>query len=131
MLTDPIADMLTRIRNAAAVSLPMVDVPYSTIKMAILHVMKGMHFIEYFEKKGKKVHKHIAVKLKYTPEGLSAITGIKRISTPGRRIYKKSSEIHQVKKGYGIVIVSTPKGLMTDDGARKEKVGGEVICEVW
>ncbi|MBI3685266.1 30S ribosomal protein S8 [Candidatus Azambacteria bacterium] len=131
MLTDPIADMLTRIRNAKAVQLPAVVVPYSTLKMAILKIMKEARFIEGFEKKGKKVRKHISVLLKYRTNGDCAITGLKRISKPGRRIYKKATEIHSVRQGTGMAIVSTPKGVMTDKEVRKAKVGGEIICEVW
>lgn len=131
MLTDPIADMLTRIRNAKAVNLPAVSMPHSTLKMAILKIMKQEHFVEDFEKKGKKVRKHIAVQLKYGKSGTSAITGIKRVSKPGQRIYKKAGELHVVKQGTGIAIVSTPQGLMTDKEARRAKVGGEVLCEVW
>lgn len=131
MLTDPIGDMLTRIRNAKAVKLPTVSMPHSTLKMAILKIMKQERFVEDFEKKGKKVRKHIAVQLKYAKNGISAITGLKRVSKPGRRMYKKAVELHLVKQGTGIAIVSTPKGLMTDKEARRAKVGGEVLCEIW
>lgn len=131
MLTDPIGDMLTRIRNAKAVKLPTVSMPYSKLKMAILKILKQERFIENFEKKGKKVLKHIVVDLKYAKNGNAAVTGVKRVSKPGRRIYLKAAEIHSVKQGTGIAIVSTPKGLMTDKEARKAKIGGEVLCEVW
>lgn len=131
MMTDPIADMLTRIRNAQAVKLPAVVVPYSTLKMALLKIMKRENFIDDFEKKGKKIHKHINVQIKYGKSGDSVITGIRRISKPGSRIYKKASEIHSVKQGAGMAIISTPQGLMTDKEVRKAKIGGEVVCEIW
>lgn len=131
MMTDPIADMLTRIRNAQAVKLPAIVMPYSTLKMAVLKIMKRERFINDFEKKGKKVHKYIAVQMKYDKSGDSVITGIRRVSKPGSRIYKKASEIHPVKQGTGMAIVSTPQGLMTDKEVRRAKVGGEVMCEMW
>jgi len=131
MLTDPISDMLTRIRNAQAVKLPAISVPYSTIKMGMLKIMKERGFIGNYEKKGKKVHKHIMVELAYGKSGHSAFGGAKRVSKPGRRIYKRASDIHSIKQGTGIAIVSTPKGLMTDKEARRAKIGGEVLCEIW
>lgn len=128
---DPISDMLTRIRNAKSVGHQTVVLPYSQIKMAILKIFKKEGFISDFEKKGKKTKKNIVVNLHYHKDGTSYITNLKRISRPGQRIYKKSLEIFPVKQGYGIAIFSTPEGLLTDKEARRKKVGGEVICEVW
>ncbi len=131
MMTDPIGDLLTRIRNAQAVKLSAVSAPHSTLKMAVLKILKREGFVEDFEKKGKKVRKHIVIQLKYQKNGAPAIAGIRRISKPGRRMYKKAHDIHSVRQGTGMAVISTPKGLMTDKEARKAKAGGEVICEVW
>lgn len=128
---DSIGDMLTRIRNAKMVRHETVSFPYSKIKMAVLKILKAEHFIEDFEKKGKKIRKSIAVTLKYDKDGASKISGLRRISKPGRKIYKKASELYPVRQGFGIMVVSTPQGLLTGKEARKRNVGGEVLCEVW
>ena len=128
---DPIADMLTRIRNAKAIGHETVSIPYSQIKSAILAILRRENFIAAFEKKGKKIRKTIMVTLKYGKDGSSAINTIVRVSKPGQRVYKPASEIHSVQEGFGIAVISTPEGLMTDKEARRKKVGGEVICEVW
>src|SRR3989344_9043072 len=123
---DPIADMLTRIRNAKAAGHETVSIPYSQIKSAILMILKREKFIESFEKKGKKVHKSIAVKLKYTKDGSSAISNITRVSKPGQRVYKQAGKLHSVREGFGIAVISTPEGLLTDREARRKRIGGEV-----
>lgn len=128
---DPIADMLTRIRNAKAAGHETVSIPYSQIKSAILTILKRKNFIEAFEKKGKKVRKSIVVKLKYQKDGSPAINSIVRVSKPGQRVYKPATKLHSVQEGFGIAVISTPEGLMTDSEARRKRVGGEVICEVW
>lgn len=128
---DPIADMLTRIRNAKVAGHETVNIPYSQIKSAILTILKRENFIESFEKKGKKVRKSIVVKLKYQKDGSSAINSITRISKPGQRIYKRASEMYPVREGFGIAVISTPKGLLTNKEARQKRIGGEIICEVW
>ena len=128
---DPIADMLTRIRNAKAAGHETVSIPYSQIKSAILVILKRKHFIENFEKKGKKVRKSIVVKLRYQKDGSSAISSIVRVSKPGQRVYKPAEKLYSVQEGFGIAVISTPEGLMTDNEARRKRVGGEVICEVW
>ncbi len=130
-MTDPIADMLTRIRNAKAVGKTTVYLPYSKIKMAIANTLKKEGFIDSCDKKGKKVKKSIEIKLRYTKEGKSYITDLKRISKPGQRIYKGYSDLHPVKQGLGISVLSTPMGIMSNKEARQKKVGGEVLCEVW
>jgi len=129
-MTDPIADMLTRIRNAQAVSKPEVLVPFSKIKYQILKILEKEKFIEKIEKKGKGVKKKIKVVLKYNQKQ-PVISGLKRISKPGQRIYLPAKKIKSVRGGFGIAIVSTSQGLMTDKEARKKKLGGEIICEIW
>ena len=130
-LMDPISDMLTRIRNAKAVGHATVSVPHSQMKLAILKILKREGLIEEYEKKGKKVRKSILVTLRYHKDGSPYINDLKKVSKPGQRIYKKSSEIFPVKQGYGLAIVSTTSGLLTDKEARHKKLGGEVICEIW
>ena len=131
VMTDPIADMLTRIRNANSARHQNVDVPASNIKKSIVNILleegyiKGCDFIED-DKQGL-----IRIKLKYTSEKEKVISGIKRISKPGLRVYAKRNEIPKVLGGLGIAILSTSKGIMTDKSARKNNVGGEVICYVW
>jgi len=129
-MVDPISDMLNRIRNAQAVNHPKVDIPSSNFKFNIAQIMERYGFIEKAEKKGKKNKKVIEISLKYK-EGKPAIMGLKRISKPGQRIYLGSQKIKCSKGSYGIMIVSTSKGLMTSNEARKEKLGGELICEIW
>ena len=125
MNTDPIADLLTRLRNAAMARHEVTEVPSSKMKKEILRVMKEHQLIEDFsEKAGDGVQKVLAVKL-IPRKQLS----LKRVSTPGQRIYKKANELYPVLRGYGISIVSTSQGIMTGDQARKKGVGGEVLCE--
>lgn len=130
-MADPISDMLTRIRNAKAVGHPTVAIPYSQLKMAILKTLKRDGFVGDFERKGKKTRKSIVVALRYHKDGTPYISNLKRISKPGQRVYKGWSEIFPVKNGFGIAIISTPEGLLTDKEARKKKIGGEIICEIW
>ena len=139
-MVDPITDMLNRIRNAQAVLKETVEVPFSNLKYEIAKILEKNGFIEKVEKKGKKTKKIIEITLKYLPaealakEGdnkIPAISGLKRISKPGQTIYLGHRQIKRVKGGYGIAIISTSKGLMTDKEARKQKIGGEVICEIW
>jgi len=130
-MTDPICDMLNRIRNAQAVLKETVDIPFSDLKYGIAKILEKKGFVAKVEKKGKKVRRTIEITLKYDANQ-PVISGLKRISKPGQRIYKKAREIKPVKGGYGVAVISTPKeGLMTDKEARKKKLGGEVICEVW
>lgn len=125
---DPIANMLTQIRNAQAVHHQTVNIPFSNIKLKIAEILKKEGFVLDFQKKGRKL---IRIDLKYSEDGTGAISGCQRVSKPGQRIYKKAKEIKRVKGGYGIAIISTSKGLMTDKEARKQRLGGEVICEIW
>jgi len=122
--------MLNRIRNAQAVLKETVEVPFSNFKYEIAKILEKNGFIEKVEKKGKKTKKIIEITLKYDNK-IPAISGLKRISKPGQTIYLGHRKIKRVKGGYGIAIISTSKGLMTDKEARKQKLGGEVICEAW
>ena len=129
-MTDPITDMFNRIKNAQALSRKATDIPCSKLKLSILEILKERGLISDFKKRGRKPHQTIRVDLKYS-EGLPAISGFKRISKPGQRIYKKSTDLKKVKDGYGMALVSTTKGIMSDAKARKDKVGGEVLIELW
>lgn len=131
VMTDPIADMLTRIRNASSVFHDKVEMPASKIKQAIAQVLKEEGFIKDFEYTQDDKQGIIRINLKYGPNREKVITGIKRISKPGLRVYAKSDELPRVLRGLGIAIISTPNGIMTDKKARKEGVGGEVLCYVW
>jgi len=126
----PIADMLNRIRNAQAVKKETVEVPFSNINFEIARILEKNGFAGKAEKKGKKTKKIIEVALKYT-DGSPAISGLNIISKPGQRTYVQSKNIKTVRGGYGIAVISTSKGLMTNKEAKKEKVGGELICEIW
>ena len=131
-MTDPIADMLNRIKNAQTVSHLTVEVPFSNLKYEIAKILEENGFIEKVEKKGRKTKRTIEIVLKYHDK-TPAILGLKRVSKPGQRIYFDSTQIKKVKDGYGMAIISTSKGggLMTNKEAGKRKIGGEVICEVW
>jgi small subunit ribosomal protein S8 len=131
MTTDPIADFLTRIRNGALAKHPRVEMPSSKMKIEIAHILKEEGYVANFkvvEEKGKKT---LRVFLRYTPDRHSVITDLKRISRPGSRRYIGKTGIRPVVGGMGISILSTPRGLMTGQSARKEGVGGELLCEVW
>ncbi|NLY78307.1 MAG: 30S ribosomal protein S8 [Tissierellia bacterium] len=131
MMTDPIADMLTRIRNGSNAKHESVDVPASNIKKEIAQLLLDEGFIKGFDVIEDGKQGIIRIELKYGNHGEKVISGIKRISKPGLRVYVKSDEIPRVLGGLGIAILSTSKGLMTDKMARKEHVGGEVLCYVW
>ena len=131
MNTDPIADMLTRIRNASMVSHPYVEVPASKLKVELARILKEEGFISDYEVKESGKFKVISISLKYGKNGKSVITKLERISTPGLRHYSKAKNLQKVLGGMGVAIVSTPKGLLTDRKARKENVGGEVLCYVY
>jgi small subunit ribosomal protein S8 len=130
MVTDPVADMLTRLRNAQLVGQKTVELPFSKFKLELAKIIKREGFIEEAAKRGKKNKKLLEIVLKYQDK-TPVISEIKRISKPGRRVYVSSKSIKPVKQGFGIMIISTSRGLMTDKDARKQKLGGEVICEIW
>ena len=127
---DPICDMLNRIRNAQPVLKETVEIPFSNLKYEIVKILEKNGFINKVEVKGKKIKKVIEVTLKYDNK-VPAISGLKRISKSGQRIYSGFREMRRAQGGYGMAVVSTSKGLMTDREARKQKLGGEVICEIW
>ncbi|MCP6719600.1 MAG: 30S ribosomal protein S8 [Patescibacteria group bacterium] len=127
---DPIADMLTSIRNAQSVSKETVKVPFSKLKFEIAKILEKEGFINKAERKGKKIKKFIEIDLKYEDK-TAVISGLRKVSKPGQRIYISSKEIRPVRSGYGISIISTSKGLMTNKKARRQNMGGEVICEIW
>jgi small subunit ribosomal protein S8 len=132
MQTDPIGDFLTRIRNAAAAKHQRVDVPASKLKTEIARILKEEGYISTFKLvEESKTRKMLRVFLKYTPDRRSVISGIKRISRPGARCYLSVADIRPVVGGLGINILTTPKGLMSGRAARKSKLGGEILCEVW
>ncbi|HEU5139012.1 MAG TPA: 30S ribosomal protein S8 [Bacillales bacterium] len=131
VMTDPIADMLTRIRNANMVRHESLEVPASNIKREIAEILKQEGFIRGVEYIDDSKQGIIRVFLKYGPKEERVITGLKRISKPGLRVYAKSQEIPKVLGGLGIAIVSTSKGLLTDRDARKQQIGGEVLAYVW
>ncbi len=130
-MTDPIADMLARIRNAIDAKHSRVDVPLSKLKMEIARILKEEGFINNFVVKGEGVKRTIRIFLRYDARGTSTISHVSRVSRPGRRVYMGSQEIPQVLGGYGINIVSTPRGLMTGKRARRERIGGEVLASVY
>jgi len=131
MVNDPIADMLTRIRNANTKKFNGVSVPASKIKVAIAELLLHEGYIKSFQIAGEGVKKTIEIELKYGPSHERVIQGLKRISKPGLRIYVPFEDLPKVLNGLGIAIVSTNKGLLTDKQARTEKIGGEVLAYVW
>jgi small subunit ribosomal protein S8 len=130
-VNDPIADMLTRIRNAAAVRQDFVMVPASRMKRAIAQVLKDEGFVARFEQTRDKQFPMLKIYLKYTERKESILRGMKRVSKPGCRIYTKQDRIPWVQSGMGTVILSTPRGVVSGAEARRLGVGGEVLCEVW
>ena len=131
VVTDPIADMLTRIRNANAMRYKEVEVPASRIKLEIARILKEEGYISDVKIKKDKVQDVMVLNLKYGEKKERVITGLKRISKPGLRVYAKVEELPRVLNGLGIAIISTSKGLMTDKEARKESLGGEVLAYIW
>ncbi|MBP9191948.1 MAG: 30S ribosomal protein S8 [Ignavibacteria bacterium] len=130
-MTDPISDYLTRLRNALKAGKKTVDIPASKFKESISGILKKSSFIEDYKIiETEKKFKMLSIRLKYT-DGNSVILGLKRVSRPGIRRYVNSEEIPRVRNGFGIAIVSTSKGLLTDREARDMKVGGEVVCHIW
>ena len=130
-MTDPIADMLTRIRNAIAAGHPRVDIPGSKLNMEVARIMKEEGYINSFSTKGEGIKYMIRIFLRYDTKGTSSITHLSRVSRPGRRVYVGAAEIPKVLGGYGINIVSTSQGLMSGRAARKQKIGGEILAEVY
>jgi small subunit ribosomal protein S8 len=130
-MTDPIADMLTRIRNALMASYNSVDIPNSRLKVDIAKVLKSEGFIRNYKIVPNDQQGILRVIFKYDENGEAIISGLKRVSKPGRRIYAKTDKMPTVLNGFGINVISTSKGIMTDKDARKMRVGGEILCAVW
>ncbi len=130
-MKDPIADMLIKIKNGGLAKRETVSFPYSKLKLSILEVLAKSGFVKSVAKKGKKVVKNIEVTLAYHTDGFPKISEVERVSKTSRRIYIKSEEIFPVRNGFGLMILSTNKGIMTGEMAKKEKVGGEFICKIW
>ena len=131
MMTDPIADMLTRVRNANMAKLEKVDVPASKMKIELTKILKDKGFIKSFKVLRDRKQGVIRITMKYLEGYEKVITGLKRVSKPGRRVYVDSAGIPKVMGGYGIAILSTSRGILTDEVCRKEGIGGELICDVW
>lgn len=131
MMTDPIADMLTRIRNAVSVERPEVEMPISKVKRGVAEVLKREGYIWDWTETEEKPVASLRLDLKYGPSGEHVIRHLKRVSKPGCRVYSNARNLKPVLNGLGISILSTSKGVMSDREARQQKVGGEVLCEVW
>ncbi|MDC1071394.1 30S ribosomal protein S8 [Acidimicrobiia bacterium] len=131
MVTDPISDLLTRIRNASMVSKPSVSIPHSNFKFDLAKLLKNEGYISDVKISGDGAQKSIDIDMKYSEEGTSVISGMKRLSKPGQRVYSSFDKLPRNNGGLGTVVVSTSRGLLSDSEARKRKLGGELICEVW
>ena len=130
-MTDPISDMLTRLRNGSQARHDKVEMPYSTIKEGLAKVLVAEGFVRDFAVSGSGADKKLSVILRYTDAGRSIIGGIRRVSRPGLRRYSSAADAPRVRNGLGVSILSTPLGLLPDREARKRNVGGEVLCEIW
>jgi|SRR3954469_4930724 len=131
MMTDPIADMLTRIRNGIQARHPAVEMPTSKMKVAIAEVLKDEGYIKGYSLSGEGTKKMLKVELRYVGKSEPVLSGIKRISKPGLRVYAGSGEIPQVFGGLGVAVLSTSRGVMSGGQARRQRIGGEVLCHVW
>jgi small subunit ribosomal protein S8 len=130
-MTDPIADMLARVRNASTAFHDEVEIPASKIKESIARILEAEGYVEGVERVNGDGHPKIKIRLRYTDERERVISGIRRISKPGRRVYRSATDLPRVLGGLGIAIISTSQGLMTDKQARRQKVGGEILAYVW
>ena len=130
-VNDPIADFLTRIRNAHMAKHETVEIPHSKLKRELARILKEEGYINDFSERGSGAEARIVIELKYGPDGQRAITGLRRMSRPGRRVYRKQANIPRVLDGLGIAILSTSQGILTDHAARRMGVGGEVLCFVY
>jgi small subunit ribosomal protein S8 len=130
-VNDPIADFLTRIRNAQMAKHDTVEIPHSKLKRELARILKEEGYIDDFSERGSGAEARIVIELKYGPDGQRAITGLRRMSRPGRRVYRKQSNIPRVLDGLGVAILSTSQGILTDHAARRAGVGGEVLCFVY
>ncbi len=130
MVNDPISDFIIRLKNASLAGSASTSAPFSKLRLALAEILEREGYIGAVEKQGKKTRRSLTLAL-LSKNGEPKIKGVRRISKPGKRVYRKSSEIRPVKYGFGTLILSTPKGLLTDKEARKEKVGGEALFEIW
>jgi small subunit ribosomal protein S8 len=130
-ITDPIADLLTRIRNAQRANHDQVEIPASKLKLEVVRILAEERFIKGYQQVADDKQGTIRVQLKYGTRREPVITNLKRVSKPGLRVYKSADEVKRVLGGMGIAIISTSKGVLTDSQARRQHVGGEVLCEVW
>jgi len=133
MMTDPIADMLTRIRNAVRIERPLVQMPHSKVKRGVAEVLKREGYIwDWHEQEAEDAPgKELCIDLKYGPNGERVIRHIKRVSKPGRRVYSRANGLKPILNGLGISIISTSRGVVSDREARQKNLGGEVLCELW
>ncbi|MBA3388911.1 MAG: 30S ribosomal protein S8 [Actinomycetota bacterium] len=130
-VTDPIADFLTRIRNAHMAKHDTVEIPHSKMKREVARILKEEGYITDFSEKGAGAEARLVVELKYSPDGQRAIRGLRRMSRPGRRVYRNRTNIPRVLDGLGVAILSTSQGILTDHAARRQGIGGEVLCFVY
>jgi small subunit ribosomal protein S8 len=131
MLTDPIADMLTRIRNANMIRAEKVDIPASKLKLEITKILKEKGFIKGYKVFKDKRQGVLRISLKYAGDGERVISGLKKISKPGRRVYADKNNIPTAMGGFGIVLISTSRGIVADDMCRQQGIGGEILCSIW
>ncbi|HEY7584185.1 MAG TPA: 30S ribosomal protein S8 [Acidimicrobiia bacterium] len=131
MMTDPIADMLTRIRNSIAVGHEQVEMPLSKLREGIAKILVVEGYIDRYETSGEGVHQNLILFLRYGPRRSPVIAGLRRVSRPGHRVYRQATEIPRVQGGLGVAVVSTSQGLLADREARRRRLGGEILCEVW
>jgi small subunit ribosomal protein S8 len=131
MMTDPISDMLTRIRNANQALAPVVSMPSSKLKEEVAKILAAEGYIEGYEVKPSGVKRDLEVRMKYLGDRSRVISGLRRVSTPGRRVYCGAGNLPRVQGGLGVVLISTSQGMLTDREARRRRLGGEVMCEVW
>jgi small subunit ribosomal protein S8 len=131
MVTDPIGDLLIRLKNGSQRRHETITVPASKLKRSILQILKNEGYVDAVEDGTQEGHPVLKVQLRYVEEGQPMITGLQRISKPGRRVYVGSKDIERVRNGIGMSILSTSKGIMTDQESRRNKLGGEVLCSVW
>ncbi len=131
MVKDSIADMLVRIKNAQAVKKESTIVPYSQLLWEVARILEEKEFIAKIDRRGKRFRRSIEIGLLYDDQGRARISGVRRISKQSRRVYQKAANLHPTKHGYGIQVLTTSKGIMASDDARKARVGGEVLFEIW
>jgi small subunit ribosomal protein S8 len=131
MITDPIGDFIVRLKNAGAVGHTSIEVPFSKMKKAIAMTLKKCGYVGEIDEKGDDPKKTLSVELLYDASGAPKINGVKRISKPGRRLYAKARDVHQVKYGKGLMVLTTPQWIVTDKEAREKRLGGETLFQIW